>query len=46
MDAIVPYMPSVTNLHKILDAIQKAGVPEVFKLDFLKDLAAERRSVR
>jgi hypothetical protein len=31
-------MPSVTNLHKILDAIQKAGVPEVFNLDFLKDL--------
>jgi hypothetical protein len=31
-------MPSVTNLHKILDAIQKAGVPDVFNLDFLKDL--------
>lgn len=31
-------MPSVTNLHKILDAIQKAGVPETFNLDFLKDL--------
>lgn len=31
-------MPSVTNLHKILNAIQKAGVPEVFNLDFLKDL--------
>jgi hypothetical protein len=31
-------MPSVKNLHKILDAIQKAGVPEVFNLDFLTDL--------
>ncbi len=38
MDTNVPYMPSVTNLQKILDAIQKAGVPEVFNLDFLKDL--------
>lgn len=38
MDTNVPYMPSVTNLPKILDAIQKAGVPEVFNLDFLKDL--------
>lgn len=31
-------MASVTNLHKILDAIQRAGAPEVFHLDFLKDL--------
>lgn len=38
MDTDLPYMPSVANLHKILDAIQKAGVPEVFNLDFLKDL--------
>lgn len=38
MDTTVPYMPSVSNLHKILDAILKAGVPEVFNLDFLKDL--------
>jgi len=38
VDTDVPYMPSVTNLHKILDAIQKAGVPEVFNLDFLTDL--------
>ncbi len=38
MDTNVPYMPSVTNLSKILDGIQKAGVPEVFNLDFLKDL--------
>lgn len=34
----VPYMVSVTNLHKILDAIQRAGAPDVFHLDFLKDL--------
>lgn len=38
MDTSVPYMPSVSNLHKILNGIQKAGVPEVFNLDFLKDL--------
>lgn len=38
MDTNVPYMPSVANLHRILDAIQKAGIPEAFNLDFLKDL--------
>lgn len=38
MDSNVPYLPSVTNLHKILDKIQNAGVPEVFNIDFLKDL--------
>ena len=38
MNADVPYMLSVSNLHKILDAIQRAGAPEVFHLDFLKDL--------
>jgi len=38
MNAEVPYLMSVTNLHKILDAIQKAGTPEAFGLDFLKDL--------
>lgn len=38
MDTAVPYMLSVANLHKILDKIQTAGVPEVFNLDFLKDL--------
>jgi len=38
METEVPYMPSVTNLHKILEAIQKAGAPEAFGLDFLKDL--------
>jgi len=31
-------MPSVSNLHKILDAIQRAAAPETFHLDFLKDL--------
>lgn len=38
MDTDVPYMPSVTNLANILGAIQKAGVPDAFNLDFLKDL--------
>jgi hypothetical protein len=38
MDANVPYVLSVANLHRILDAIQKAGIPESFNLDFLKDL--------
>lgn len=38
MNSDVPYMTSVVNLHKILDAIQRAGAPEVFHLDFLRDL--------
>lgn len=38
MDSDVPYMPSVKNLHAILDAIQNAGAPDAFGLDFLKDL--------
>lgn len=38
MNSDVPYMMSVTNLHKILNAIQRAGAPEVFHLDFLRDL--------
>lgn len=38
MDTNVPYMPSVGNLHRILDKMQNAGVPDVFNLDFLKDL--------
>ncbi|MGO9627256.1 MAG: DUF5343 domain-containing protein [Steroidobacteraceae bacterium] len=38
MNPDVPYMLSVANLHKILDAIQKASAPEVFHRDFLKDL--------
>jgi hypothetical protein len=38
VESEVPYMPSVTNLSKILDAIQRAGAPDAFGLDFLKDL--------
>jgi hypothetical protein len=38
MNTEVPYMLSVANLPRILDAIQKAGAPDAFGLDFLKDL--------
>ena len=38
MDINVPYMPSVKNLHTILDKIQHAAVPEAFGYDFLRDL--------
>src|SRR5438034_982164 len=38
MDTEVPYMTSVKNLPAILDKVQKAGVPEAFGLDFLRDL--------
>jgi hypothetical protein len=38
MDINVPYMPSVKNLHKILDAAQHASVPEAFSYEFLRDL--------
>ena len=38
MNTEVPYMVSVTNLTRILDAIQKAGAPDAIGLDFLKDL--------
>lgn len=38
METEIPYMPSITNLTKILDAIQRAGAPDAFGLDFLKDL--------
>lgn len=38
MNSDIPYMASVTNLHRILDSIQRAGAPEVFSLEFLKDL--------
>jgi len=31
-------MPSTKNLHGILDAMQKAAVPEAFTVDFLRDL--------
>lgn len=38
MNADVPYMMSVANLHKMLDAVQRAAAPDVFHLDFVKDL--------
>ncbi len=38
MDTDVPRMPSVKNLHKILDSMQKAAVPDAFGVDFLKDM--------
>src|SRR5579883_1538034 len=38
MNPDVPYMMSVKNLSAILDKIQKAGAPDAFGLDFLKDL--------
>ena len=38
MDLDVPYMPSVKNLHKILDAVQHAAVPQTFTYEFLRDL--------
>ena len=38
MDINVPYMPSVKNLHKILNAIQRAAVPDSFSYEFLRDL--------
>ena len=38
MDINVPYMPSVKNLHAILDKVQHAAVPDAFGYDFLSDL--------
>lgn len=38
MEQDVPYLPSIKNLHGILDAIQRAAVPEAFTVDFLKDI--------
>lgn len=38
MDADVPYLMSITNAPRILDQIQRAGVPEAFNRDFLTDL--------
>jgi hypothetical protein len=46
MDVNIPYVLSVTNLPKILDAIQKAAVPDSFNLDFLKDLGFTSSSDR
>ncbi len=38
MELDIPYMPAVKNLSAILEAMQKAGVPDAFGLDFLRDL--------
>jgi hypothetical protein len=38
MNTDVPYMASVSNLPKILDAIQRGAVPPTFNRDFLVDL--------
>lgn len=38
MNADVPYMISSRNVPAILDKIQNAGAPNIFGLDFLKDL--------
>lgn len=38
MNTDIPYLPSTGNLHKLLDAVQKAGAPETFNIDFIKDL--------
>lgn len=38
MDPSVPYMNSVKKLHAMLDAVVKAGVPETFTHEFLRDL--------
>lgn len=38
MDENVPYMPATGKLHGILAAIQNAGAPDAFGIDFLKDL--------
>jgi hypothetical protein len=46
MDTNIPYVLSVTNLPKILDAMQKAAVPDTFNLDFLKDLGFTSSSDR
>jgi len=46
MDTNIPYVLSVTNLPKILEAIQKAAVPDTFNLDFLKDLGFSSSSDR
>jgi hypothetical protein len=46
MDTNIPYVLSVTNLPKILEAIQKAAVPDAFNLDFLRDLGFTSSSDR
>lgn len=46
MEQDVPYLPSIKNLHAVLDAIQRAAVPEAFNVDFLKDLGFTSSSDR
>jgi hypothetical protein len=46
MDTSIPYVLSVSNLPKILEAIQKAAVPDTFNLDFLQDLGFASSSDR
>lgn len=38
MNVNVPYLMKLGNLPKILDKIQRAGAPETFNIEFLKDL--------
>ena len=38
MDIDIPRMPTVKKLHAILDALQKAAVPDALGTDFLKDM--------
>jgi hypothetical protein len=38
VDPNVAYMPSSGKIHDILNGIQKAAVPEVFGVDFMKDM--------
>jgi hypothetical protein len=38
VEADVPYLASIKNLTPILDAIQKAALPDAFNMDFLKDM--------
>lgn len=46
MNKDVPYLPTVTNLHTILDSIAKASVPDAFTFDFLKDLGFKSSNYR
>jgi hypothetical protein len=38
VDTDVPYIASIKNLIPILEAIQKAALPDAFNMDFLKDM--------
>ncbi len=38
MDTDVPYLVTIKNLIPILEAIQKAALPDAFNMDFLKDM--------